>query len=159
MKKVTIMSILCILGFVMLESGCLGYGEGYTDKAKEYTSADYTIENYKEFIAKYNAICNVGSSIDEYQNQIDESDNRTNGQPLSYSESTERSDLVAYKSGYVAQYNRLASEYNTMTMDKTKDWLKIATLPEHVNTYSKPDHLTNSNEIDDKILGSEVLGN
>jgi hypothetical protein len=137
---------------ILLSAGCLGYGEGYTDKAKEYTSADYTISTYQKFIDKYNSICNVGSSIDEYQLQIQDFDNRTRDQALSYSESNERSQLVSIKSGYVAQYNRLASEYNTMTMDKTKDWLKIASLPERVDSYSDGKHLTNNDQVSDKII-------
>ena len=153
MKKLILIPLL-----LLLTSGCLGYGEGYNDKAKEYTSADYTITTYKEFIGKYNAICNVGSSIDEAQAEIENFDARTQGQALSYSESNERSRLVSVKTGYVSQYNRLSSEYNTMTMDKTKDWLMIASLPEHVDSYSSNEHLTNDNWIDDKVLGSEVLG-
>jgi hypothetical protein len=144
--------IIPLLLFGLLSAGCLGYGEGYTDKAKEYTSADYTIQTYKDFIAKYNSICNVGSSIDEYQLQINDFDSRTKGQALSYSESSERSRLVSVKSGYVSQYNRLASEYNTMTMDKTQDWLKIASLPENVDTYTDSNHLTNDDRVSDKVF-------
>ncbi|MDD5498834.1 MAG: hypothetical protein PHI10_05060 [Dehalococcoidales bacterium] len=61
-------------------------------------------------------------------------------------------------SGYAAQYNRLVSKYNTVTMDKTNDRLMIASLPEHVNSYSDDEHLTNSDWIDDEILNSELLG-
>jgi hypothetical protein len=147
-----IIIVLLSLFLLFCTFGCLGYGEGYNDKAKEYTSADYTIQTYKDFIAKYNSICNVGSSIDEYQAQINDFDSRTRGQALSYSESSERSRLISVKSGYVSQYNRLSSEYNTMAMDKTQDWLKIASLPERVDSYSDGDHLTNNNQVSDKIF-------
>lgn len=154
MKRLVIIPLLLILS-----SGCLGFGEGYTEKAQEYTSADYTIGTYKEFIAKYNAICNVGSSIDQYNGDI-ERFMGMKGDPKywTYSENNQYESMVKTKSGYVAQYNRLVSEYNTATMDKTKDWLMIASLPEHVNSYSDDEHLTNSDWIDDEILNSELLG-
>jgi hypothetical protein len=151
MKRMGLLIIPLLLIFASF--GCLGYGEGYNDKAKEYTSADYTIQTYKDYIAKYNAICNVGSSAEIYTKQLADFDTRTVGMALSFSESSQRGQIESAKGGYIAQYNRLASEYNTMTMDKTQDWLKIASLPEHVMSYTDENHLSNNNWIDDKVLG------
>lgn len=151
MKKLGLLIIPLL--FIFASFGCLGYGEGYNDKAKEYTSADYTIGVYKDYIAKYNAICSVGSSIETYNQQLTDFDNRTAGMVLSFSESTQRGQIESAKSGYIAQYNRLVGEYNAMTMDKTQDWLKIASLPEHIMSYSNENHLSNNNWISDVILG------
>ena len=130
--------------------GCLGYGEGYNEKAKEYTSADYTIETYKEYIVDYNAICGIGSTAEYYTEQLEAFDART-AYPLNYQEQKSRDHLQSTADGYIAQYNRLASKYNAKTMDKTQDWLMIASLPEHINDYTPEDHLTNDDIIDDEL--------
>lgn len=142
--------------------GCLGMFEGYGEKAQEYSSADYTISTYQAFLNKYNAICNVGSSAENQQKTIDKWIDLKGGiERAPYwnrAENDYYAEMQTTKDGYIAQYNRLSSEYNKMTEDKTQDWLKIAGLPESVNEYTDVDHLTNSDIIDDKVFGSELLG-
>lgn len=143
--------------------GCLGFFEGYGEKAQEYTSADYTISTYKAFLDKYNAVCNVGSSAENQQLTIDRWIQLKGGiEKAPYwnrAENDQYSQMQFTKDGYVAQYNRLASEYNKKTEDKTQDWLKIAGLPESISEYTDTTHLTNSDVIDDKVFSSEILGN
>lgn len=154
------LSILVMILLITFSSfGCLGFGNGYVDKAQEYSSADYTISTYKDFLEKYNAVCNVGSSAESAQSKIDNYiDMKGDPKFWTFSENQQYEQLLSVKMGYEAQYNRLTSEYNKMAMDKTQDWLMIATLPERIDMYTDKNHLTNNNQIDDKILGSEVLG-
>lgn len=148
---------IALLLLVFASFGCLGMGEGYDEKAQEYTSADYTIAVYKEFITDYNAICGIGSSAEYAVTQLENFDETHSGE-LNYQEQKSRDHYQSVADGYIMQYNRLASQYNTNTMDKTQDWLMIASLPEHINTYTQEDHLTNDDVIDDEVLGSELLG-
>lgn len=160
MKKYALMIILIILSFSTF--GCMGFFEGYTEKAQEYSSADYTIGTYKDFLVKYNAICNVGSTTENQQKTLDNYIEMKGGiERMPYwnrAENEYYQDAQTTKDGYVAQYNRLVSEYNKMTEDKTQDWLKIAGLPEYIFEYTDENHLTNSDIIDDKVFGSELLG-
>lgn len=157
------MMMVILITFISFSTfGCLGFGEGYVDKAQEYSSADYTIGTYKAFLEKYNAVCNVGSSANNQQKSIDrwiELKGGTERAPYwNRAENQQYSDMLSTKDGYVAQYNRLSSEYNKMTEDKTQDWLKIAGLPESIHEYTDGNHITNADIIDDKVFGSEMLG-
>jgi len=152
MAKQVIVAIAALTVFVILSSGCLGFFSGYTEKAQEYTSADYSITQYKFFINKYNAIRQMGSNILNANDDIS-SFEKLYGDPASWDWKTREmyEDRVFVRKGYEQQYNKFVSDYNARMRDLTTSqmWMKPQNFPSELQFYAPGSVITleNSKEL------------
>ena len=122
-----------------MSCGCLGFFEGYTEKAQQYTSADYSISQYKFFIDKYNAIRSVGAMIQVQDLELtDFKQMHPNSATWTRTVSDNYEELRFNKNGYVSQYNLFVSEYNSRMRDLTSNqmWMKPDNFPAQLQQYS-----------------------
>jgi hypothetical protein len=145
--KLIIFGIVIIIVAIM-SCGCLGFFEGYTEKAQQYTSADYTITQYKFFIDKYNAIRSVGAMIQVQDLELtDFKQMYPNSATWTRTVSDNYEELRFNKNGYVSQYNLFVSEYNSRMRDLTSNqmWMKPDNFPVQLQQYSPNSLITMDN--------------
>ena len=119
--------------------GCLGFFEGYTEKAQEFTSADYAIDHYKFFIDKYNVIRSIGAQIKVADAELEDfKQMHPDSGSWTRTISNNYEDLRFIKNGYVAQYNSFVAEYNSRMRDLTTNqvWMKPDNFPQRLEQYS-----------------------
>jgi len=142
--------LLLALGVCIVSTcGCLGFFSGYTEKAQEYTSADYSIEQYKFFIDKYNAIRQMGAMIKNQNSQMEEFTAMYND-PKTWSRTQQENfeELRFTRNGYIQQYNKLAADYNARMRDLTTNqmWMKPQNYPSSIDLYSDGKFITTNDE-------------
>ena len=128
-----------------MSCGCLGFFEGYTEKAQQYTSADYTITQYKFFSDKYNAIRSVGAMIQVQDLELtDFKQMHPNSATWTRTVSDNYEELRFNKNGYISQYNLFVSEYNSRMRDLTSNqvWMKPDNFPAQLQPYSPNNLIT-----------------
>ncbi len=136
--KLIIFGIIIVIVTIM-SCGCLGFFEGYTEKAQQYTSADYSISQYKFFIDKYNAIRSVGTMIQVQDLELtDFKQMHPNSATWTRTVSDNYEELRFNKNGYVSQYNLFVSEYNSRMRDLTSNqmWMKPDNFQAQLQQYS-----------------------
>lgn len=137
-KQVVAVLALVLIATTMLSAGCLGFFTGYTEKAQEYTSADYAITQYKFFIDKYNAVRQMGSQILNADESI-ASFEKMYPNPQSWDWKTREmyEDRVFVRTGYVQQYNKFVADYNARMRDLTtsQKWMKPQNFPSELQPY------------------------
>ncbi|MDD3408893.1 MAG: hypothetical protein PHX85_04600 [Methanobacteriaceae archaeon] len=142
-KKVFLIVIAIIIGIFVCSSGCLGFFSGYVEEAQEMTSADYSISQYKFFIDKYNAVRQIGSQILNADDEIN-SFKEMYPDPARWDWKTKEmyQDLTFVRSGYIQQYNKFVSDYNSRMRDLTTNqkWMKPQNYPAELQFYT-PDSL------------------
>jgi len=147
------MKPLLLFGMVVLivavsSCGCLGFFEGYTEKAQEYTSADYSIGQYKFFIDKYNAIRSVGAMIQNVDSDLEDFKSmHPDSSSWSRTDSNNYEDLRFTRTGYIGQYNSFVQEYNSRMRDLTTNqaWMKPQNFPERLDMFSPGNLITTGN--------------
>lgn len=146
MKKLIFLGIIALLLVTVSSCGCLGFFEGYTKKAQEYTSADYSIDKYKFFIDKFNAIRSIGAQILVIQQEMD-SYQTDYPKPWGKTVADNYEELRFNKNGLVAQYNAFVGEYNSRMRDLTTNqaWMKPQNFPESLPLYSPNNLITMDN--------------
>jgi hypothetical protein len=136
-KKIILIISVFLISLILL-SGCLGFGEGYVKKAQEMTSADYVIGQYKFFIEKYNTVRQMGSMIVTGQRNM-ESYKKDHGNPQFWTmtENNNYEDLRFATNGYISQYNKFATDYNSRMRDITTNqkWMKPENFPDYIELY------------------------
>ena len=141
--------VLPLLVMVLVSTcGCLGFFEGYTKKAQEYTSADYSITQYKFFIDKYNAIRGVGAMIRNQDADLEDFKHmHPNSALWSRTDSNNYEELRFNRNGYLSQYNLFVQEYNSRMRDLTTNqmWMKPQNFPESLQMYSPSSLITMDN--------------
>jgi len=146
---------LLIAGLVattVLSAGCMGFFQGYTEKTQKYTSADYSIDNYKFFIDKYNAIRAIGSQILNAENEMASFEKmHPNPEHWNYKTTEMYENLRFVRTGYIQQYNKFVSEYNSRMRDLTTNqvWMKPQNYPSELQPYTPGSVITleNSHEL------------
>jgi hypothetical protein len=137
--------LLLTLLSLSLTCGCLGFFEGYIPKAQEYTSADYSINQYKFFIDKYNMIRSMGAMIQNADGElVDFKSIHQNTNSWTRTENDNYEDLRFIKNGYIGQYNSFVSEYNSRMRDLTTNqaWMKPKNFPSSLQLYSPTNIIT-----------------
>jgi hypothetical protein len=128
--------------------GCLGFFTGYTEKAQEFTSADYSISQYKFFIDKYNAIRSMGAMIQNIEADLEDfKELHPASASWSRTESNNYEDLRFTRTGYIAQYNGFVQEYNARMRDLTTNqmWMKPQNFPDRLEMFSPENIITTEN--------------
>ena len=146
MKLIALLIIIAIM--FTLSCGCLGFFEGYTEKAQHYTSADYSISQYKFFIDKYNAIRSIGAMIQVQDSNLEDfKQMHPKSETWTKTVSDNYEDLRFNKNGYIAQYNTFVSEYNSRMRDLTSNqvWMKPDNFPSQLQPYSPNNVITMTN--------------
>lgn len=152
MAKQIIAVLTVLTAIAILSSGCLGFFSGYTEKAQEYTSADYSISQYKFFIEKYNAVRQMGSQILNADREIF-SYKEMYPKPENWDWKTKEGyeDIVFARNGYIQQYNKFVSDYNSRMRDLTTNqaWMKPQNFPSELQFYTPGSIITleNSKEL------------
>jgi hypothetical protein len=150
-KQVIALSALAlILAVTMLSSGCLF--SGYYGKSVEYTSADYSIAQYKFFIEKHNAVRQMGSQILNANEDLLAFE-KLYGNPQAWDWRTKEmhEDKIFVRNGYIQQYNKFVSDYNSRMRDLTTNqmWMKPQNFPSELQPYTPGSVITlqNSQEL------------
>ncbi|HNP79686.1 MAG TPA: hypothetical protein PKI00_02460 [Candidatus Pacearchaeota archaeon] len=154
MAKQVIIALLMVtlIAAAMLSSGCLGFFSGYGKKAQEYTSADYSISQYKFFIDKYNAVRQMGSQILNADREISNFE-KMYPNPSTWDWKTKEmyEDHLFVRNGYIQQYNKFVSDYNSRMRDLTTNqmWMKPQNFPSELQYYTPDSVITlqNSEEL------------
>lgn len=123
---------------MVLSAGCLGFFSGYVKKGQEYTSADYSVNQYKFFIDKYNAIRQMGSMILNEESKM-ASFKEMYPKPESWDWKTREmyEEHEFRQNGYVQQYNKFVADYNSRMRDLTTSqmWMKPQNYPPELQPY------------------------
>lgn len=131
--------VLAILTMVLVSSaGCLGYFSGYSEKAQEYTSADYSIAQYKFFIDKYNAIRQMGSQILNVDQEIVSFEKmHPNPEKWDWKTTELYENKIFVRRSYIQQYDKFVSDYNSRMRDLTTNqkWMRPQNFPESLPYY------------------------
>lgn len=152
MVKQIIVILSALIVVLIISTGCLGFFSGYTEKTQEYTSADYSITQYKFFIDKYNAVRQMGSQILNANSEISSfKEMHPNPEKWDWKTSELYENHVFVRNGYIQQYNKFVSDYNSRMRDLTTNqrWMKPQDFPTELQPYT-PDSvisLENSKEL------------
>ncbi|MFZ3057886.1 MAG: hypothetical protein WA092_02455 [Minisyncoccales bacterium] len=152
MAKQIIVILSALIAILIISTGCLGFFSGYTEKAQEYTSADYSIAQYKFFIDKYNAVRQMGSQILNADREIS-SFKEMYPQPEKWDWKTKEmyEEHLFVRNGYIQQYNKFVSDYNSRMRDLTTNqgWMKPQDFPSELQPYTPDSTITleNSKEL------------
>lgn len=156
-KNITYIGVFLTLSILL--SGCLGFGEGYVKQAQTMTSADYAISQYKFFIEKYNAVRQTGSMIITNQRNM-ESYKKDHGNPQFWTmtENDNYEELRFSTNGYIQQYNRFVSEYNSRMRDITTNqlWMKPQNYPESIDLYIEGKSLVTEEDNQTLFMPNEI---
>lgn len=139
MAKQIIVILSALIAILLISSGCLGFFSGYTEKAQEYTSADYSITQYKFFIDKYNAVRQMGSQILNADREISSfKEMHPNPEKWDWKTSELYENHVFVRNGYIQQYNKFVSDYNSRMRDLTTNqgWMKPQDFPAELQPYT-----------------------
>ncbi|MCK5122848.1 MAG: hypothetical protein KAQ87_01730 [Candidatus Pacebacteria bacterium] len=159
MKSKGIFGILIFTLVLSSVSGCLGFFEGYGEKAQEMTSADYVIAQYKFFIDKYNAIRQQGSMIANADVELEEFKlMHPDSQFWTRSENDIYADLRSNKRSYVMIYNRFVADYNSRMRDLTTNqpWMKPQGFPEELSSYIEGQPMVTEKNNQTLVMPSEI---
>jgi len=152
-KQITItLLIIFLAGLAILSSGCLGFFSGYTEKAQEYTSAEYSVNQYKFFINKYNAVRQMGSQILNVDKEISTfKEMYPDPETWDWKTKDMYENHLFVRNGYIQQYNKFVSDYNSRMRDLTtsQSWMKPQNFPSELPFYTPGSVITieNSKEL------------
>ena len=138
MAKQVVILLIALIVLAVSSAGCLGFFSGYTEKAQEYTSADYTINQYKFFIDKYNTIRQMGSQILNANQEIAVFEKmHPNPEKWDWKTTDAYENKIFIRRGYIQQYDKFVSDYNSRMRDLTTNqkWMRPQNFPESLPYY------------------------
>lgn len=138
MAKQVILILTILIAVMACSAGCMGFFSGYTEKAQEYTSADYAITQYKFFIDKYNAIRQMGSQILNMDQEIASFEKmHPNSKEWDWKTTDAYENKLFVRRGYIQQYDKFVSDYNSRMRDLTTNqkWMKPQNFPDSLPYY------------------------
>ncbi|MFA5087194.1 MAG: hypothetical protein WC470_02755 [Candidatus Paceibacterota bacterium] len=138
-KQITlILIVIALIGVTTLSCGCMGFFSGYPEAGQKITSADYSVAQYKFFIEKHNSVRQMGSQILNADESVAAFE-KMYPSPSTWDWKTKEmyDDRIFIRNGYIQQYNKFVSDYNSRMRDLTTNqmWMKPQNFPSELQPY------------------------